>query len=158
MARYHPLYEDEEIFEPATSSPVARLGLISPEGRFYPCAYCAHRDLSIKLVIWFYEYKNIYPCAEKFLVDKGWISLKGGPFLHCGNFLTAEAKNTLRLIVEEFEFEEIKHPEELWEEKLLYNPEKYEVLGWGTRVDDLCLNGISFAGQLRKLYDSERRI
>lgn len=140
---------DEEFF-PKPQAPCARLGLVSPEGYFYPCGYCCHNDLERTLGIKIYD--NPYPMLR----EKGWIEIKSGALICVKEGkVTQDAKDTVRKIVEAFEIAEAQNPDINWTRILWDNPEGYHAdTGWSDPANLGYLpSGDTYAQALRSTYE-----
>ncbi|MFM9718705.1 hypothetical protein, partial [Streptomyces galilaeus] len=75
----------ERVGTPVAVEPCARLGFISPDGKFFPCCHCAHHDLGARL--WnLFSYPGEYK-GDYYLQLKGWVSIKaGGAITHKDQF------------------------------------------------------------------------
>lgn len=134
-------------YAPRPQEPCARLGWVSPEGRFYPCSYCCHSYLENMLG------RHLYDSSWPRLRQKGWIELKSQAMICMEyNLVPSQAaKDTIRKIVEAFEFEESKNPDINWRVRLEDNPEGYiENNGWSDPTD--VSNG-TYAQSLRSSYE-----
>jgi len=131
----------------------ARLGIIAPNGDFYPCAYTCHGDLGSMLVTLHYpgEYRS-YNMLER----KGWLILKGGACLGFDhqetNKITQAAKDTFLKVVEAFELLEAENPDINWTKQLTDNPEGYATEFWSTEPGE-AYGGETFAKAMRNTYD-----
>lgn len=137
-------------YAPTPQKPCARMGWVSPEGHWYPCAYCCHRDL--EGILGEILYNDAYwPDLER----NGWVALKGGALIVTRehNLISEEAKTTIRKIVEEFEFAESENPDINWNKILEANPEGYDMeAGWSDSTSHL-LRGETYAEALRASYE-----
>ena len=144
------LDELEEEFSPKPQAPCARLGLVSPEGHFYPCGYCCHNDLERTLGV------KIYDTPYPRLRERGWIEIKSGALIGVKEGLvTQDAKDTVRKIVEAFEIDEAKDPNINWTAILWDNPEGYRAdSGWSDPAELSFLpDGETYAQALRSTYE-----
>ena len=124
--------DDERTPEPAAVV-TARLGFINPEGHFYPCAYCAHKDLGKLLQ------RKFYP--DSFhgwdaLDDQGWARIMGG-----GLFVREKDGAIPEPMLETFgkliaAFKEAKARAENFNQTLTANPEGYSVQSAWSTPDD----------------------
>lgn len=141
--------ELEEEYAPKPQKPCARLGWVSPEGHFYPCAYCCHDELEYILS------KNLYDDDYAELKKRGWVALKSGALFSVEyKFKPTQAtQDTIRKIVEEFEFAESENPNIDWNSLLDKNPEGYaKQIGWSHPAENL-INGPTYAKALRVTYE-----
>ena len=129
--------------------PSARLGWIAPNGDWYPCAYTAHRHLAS--IIGQNLFPDTYFHDELLLEQNGWVSVRSGGMISNGKMITPDQMNTLRLIVEEFEYMESENPNISWDEELCRNPELY----FRVRCFTMPTEGMkdSFAKTLRSRFD-----
>jgi hypothetical protein len=138
----------ETEYAPTPVNPCARLGWVSPEGEFYPCGYCCHSELENLLG------RLIYNDPWSRLRERGWIEVKSGAIISVKEgLITESAKNTMRKIVEEFEFAEAQNPDINWTQILWDNPEDYYAqTGWSDPAGDL-IGGDTYAKALRSCYE-----
>jgi hypothetical protein len=118
------------------AAPCARLGFISPDGKFFPCAYCAHNDLADRLLTIYYQKTGTDYDLEKL----GWCAIKANGIITARDYrgdytlkrLTSEAQDTLKKVLFEF----ATAPEDInWYRQLIDNPEHYYVSNWMTPPD-----------------------
>lgn len=136
-------------YAPKPQEPCARLGWVSPDGDFYPCAYCCHTYLGIALG------RLLYDSSWPKLREKGWIELKSGGLISIeyNSIPSQAAKDTVRKVVEAFEFEESQNPDINWRARLEYNPEGYDKdTGWSDPTENL-FGGDTYAKALRECYE-----
>jgi len=136
-------------YAPKPQEPCARLGWVSPEGHFYPCAYCCHTYLENTLG------RQLYSSSWPQLRKKGWVELKSGALICMEyNFVPSQAtKDTVRKIVEAFELEESENPDINWRARLEDNPEGYSKdNGWSDPTSYL-IGADTYAKALRHCYE-----
>lgn len=136
-------------YAPKPQEPCARLGWVSPEGHFYPCAYCCHNYLENTLG------RQLHDSPWAQLRKKGWIELKSGALIgvEYKSIPSQAAKDTVRKVVEAFELEESLNPDINWRACLEDNPEGYSKdNGWSDPTGDLIYAG-TYAQALRSCYE-----
>lgn len=150
--------DDNEVTSfPEPSAPCARMGLISPEGEFYPCAYTAHKDLAYMLCEKYYGGGD----GLYYLEQHGWISIGASASIHMPmnkdfdllDTFTERQKDTMRAIVEAFEQKEADNPDIDWNRVLQDNPEDYYLVGFWTYPCDNLPENNTFAQKLRYCYN-----
>jgi hypothetical protein len=136
----------------------ARMGIISPQGDWYPCSYTCHRHVATALS---HMYVTQYdPDNESDYVgfgvhaleSLGWIIIGASAHIHTKGCVTQAQGETLRKVVEEFEFVESENPEIDWDKVLTENPEEYSEEIWSAPPTHTYGNR-TFAQQLRRNYD-----
>lgn len=136
-------------YAPKPQPPSARLGWISPNGEWYPCGYCCHKDLEMLLGEIYYDNRMLQ------LENVGWVSVKGSALIGVRDDkckTSEDTKNTLRKVVEEFELAESLNPNINWDAVLLANPEGYREQPWFTRPSEL-YGSKTYAQELRESYE-----
>lgn len=141
---------DNKTFDLKPSPPCARMGWISPRGEFFPCAYQAHRSLGSLLVTKYLDGEGlVYPGPVPVLERNGWVLVCSSGITALNDHYAPSVGETLRKIVESFEFEQLGM---MWDVCLKRNPEGYEVESEGGCPTQFMAEA-TFPKQLRKDYN-----
>lgn len=120
---------------PTPQIPYARLGVIAPNGNFYPCAYGCHDDL-LNLLKKFCD-SGVDFASEYRYSQSGWVLIKGsGCLMYDRSKLTEAQIHTLKEVIDAFVLAEKKNPKINWCEILTENPEGYHAVTWSTLPDE----------------------
>lgn len=110
---------------------VARLGWISPNGDYFPCAYCAHQSLASYLSAKYLRHLGGKPD----LLRHGWLEVAGGYAVRdVEGTWPAPMLDTFGKLVAAFAEAEAQGIN--FNESLLPNPERYPTQSWFTRPDE----------------------
>lgn len=108
---------------PEPQPPCARMGWVSPDGEFYPCAYCCHRGLAERLCVKFYGEQGSSIRLER----EGWLKIQEYGYRSEDGPWPQPMKDTFTAIVEAFELA----TDEQIERNLYWNAEHYDkAMGW----------------------------
>ncbi len=128
---------------PKPTRACARLGWLAPDGKFFPCAYCAHKSVAGFLCA---KYLKKLGGAED-LHKRGWLKIDGQGMIGRGYSyndddllpITAEQIESFRQIVMEWE---MAHAEgKNLEQLCISNPEDYPTQFWSTSPANGLLKG-----------------
>lgn len=116
--------------------PCARLGFISPDGKFYPCGYCCHEGLARRIFDEMYPDYDGWDRSQIALQKKGWVAIMDGMVITRdaeGAFtrdriMNPAQKATVLDVLWKFE----EAPGTNWFRVLQENPEGYDQQAWMT--------------------------
>jgi hypothetical protein len=96
----------------------------------------------------------LFKSEHRLLREQGWVEMKGGACISVKRETTTSdaAKDTVRKIVEDFEYQESLNPDIDWQEILEANPEGYSAnSGWSDPADPW--RGGTYAQAMRESYE-----